>query len=225
MSQGKHQLVSARRAIEAGTWQASLLPGVTDNFRLHLSPHRFAEGKLEPPNRPMNVAKATGCMKANPSCSPRASAHHGSLSGAAVGRGHGKLTRSVSAGEAFASLSHYARVACAHQLRVCSSVWEASIEEVRPWSRTENKAHSPRACSAPSTHLSTQPSHRAPTSECSRQPPCTAPSVAQREGGATQAARNAKLSIAPSSTPAWAGRAQQTRARLQQHTLTGPTAA
>lgn len=46
------------------------LPGATASFRLHLLPHCFAEGKLRPPNRPMNVDKAMGCMKANPSCPP-----------------------------------------------------------------------------------------------------------------------------------------------------------
>lgn len=114
----------------------------------------LCRGKVETPKQTNECRQSHGVHESKPKLpSPRASTHHGLLSGAVAGRGHGKLTRSVSAGETFASLSHYARVACAHQLCVRSSVGEASIEEVRPWPRAENKAHSPRVCSAPSTVL------------------------------------------------------------------------
>lgn len=226
-NQGKHQLMSDGGATDAGTWQASLPSRSYSQLQITFVTALLCRGKVETPKQTNECGQSHGVHESKPKLpSPRASTHHGLLSRAAAGRGHGKLTRSVSTGEAFASLSHYARVACAHQLCVRSSVREASIEEVRPWPRAENKARSPQACSAPSTvlrrDLSTQPSHGAPTYECGCQLPCTAPLVVQREGGVTQVVRNAKLSITPSSAPAWAGRAQQTRARLQQHTLTSP---
>ena len=168
-SQGKHQLMSDGGAIDAGTWRASSFREPQIAFVTPL----LCRGKAEAPSQ----ANEPGVQESKPRLpSPQASAHPGSLSGAAAGGGRGNLTGSVPAGEALASLARYARVARAHQLCVGSAVREASIEEARPGPRAESKAHSsarampPARCSGRTAAPSPPTEHRHPKAVAATSP-------------------------------------------------------